>query len=308
VAVVVRVFGDFTAIRGRQTWELGLMRRLFTAEEAAAAGISRGALRWGEQVGRWQRLGRPVYAEGAQPATELDWARARVVAANGVAGGALAGVLHGLDGVVLDGRPTPGRSFAPERVVQVGGIRCVDGFQTLVDLAATLDDMIWEQALESALRKQLTTVDELVGALPALGRARTPGTVRIRRVLDRRPVGASPTESLLETLMVQLVREVDGLPDPTRQRRIFDSNGQFVGRVDLCWLPLGLFLELDGQHHKNQPVYDARRETAIVAATGWLPGRFTWYEVVHARRATVCRLAGLADQARRRPLPQTMVG
>jgi Protein of unknown function (DUF559) len=283
------------------------MRRLFTVEEAAAAGISRGALRWGERVGRWRRLGRPVYAVGAEPATELDQARARVLAANGVAGEALAGVLHGLDGVVLDGRGPPGRRAAPERVVCVGGIRCVDGFQTLVDLAATLDDVIWEQALESALRKHLTTVDEIVRGLPALGRARTAGTVRMRRVLERRPIGAPPTDSLLETLMVQLAREVDGLPDPSRQHRVYDSNGLFVARVDLCWLPLGLFLELDGQHHKNQPVYDARRETAIVAATGWLAGRFTWYEVVHARRATARRLADLAEQARRRPLPEAAV-
>ncbi len=131
--------------------------------------------------------------------------------------------------------------------------------------------MIWEQALESALHKKLTTVDELVSALPALGRARTPGTVRIRRVLDRRPVGALPTESLLETLMVQLAREVDGLADPTRQHCVYDSHGLFVARVDLCWLPLGLFLELDGQHHKNQPVYDARRETAIVPTSPATP-------------------------------------
>jgi hypothetical protein len=174
--------------------------------------------------------------------------------------------------------------------------------QTLVDLAATLDDTVWEHALESALRKRLTTVDELAVALPELARARTPGTVRIRRVLGRRPAGAPPTESLLETLMVQLVREVEGLGEPIRQFWVYDSNGLFVARVDQCWPDLGLFLELDGQHHKHQPVYDARRETAVVAVTGWLPGRFTWYEVVHARRATARRLADLAGQARRRPL------
>ncbi|MGH9032675.1 MAG: DUF559 domain-containing protein, partial [Acidimicrobiia bacterium] len=65
---------------------------------------------------------------------------------------------------------------------------------------------------------------------------------------------------------------------------------------------LGLFLELDGQHHEAQPVYDARRETAVVAATGWLPGRFTWHEVVHLPKTTARRLAALAEQARRRPL------
>jgi very-short-patch-repair endonuclease len=51
------------------------------------------------------------------------------------------------------------------------------------------------------------------------------------------------------------------------------ESGLFVARVDLCKPEIGLFLELDGQHHKDQPVYDARRETAVVAATGMLPGR-----------------------------------
>jgi very-short-patch-repair endonuclease len=284
------------------------MRRLFTADQAAGAGVTRGALRWGERVGRWQRLEREVYGQGADPPDELDLARARVLAAGGVASGALAGVLLGLDGVVLDGRPTRRRALPPGRVVRAGGILCADGFQTLVDLAATLDETIWEQALESALRKRLTTVDELVIALPDHGRSRPPGTTRIRRVLVRRPAGAPPTDSLLETLMVQLTREVDGLREPTRQYRVFDANGLLVARVDLCWPDLGLFLELDGQHHKGQPVYDARRETAVVAATGWLPGRFTWYEVVRARRATARRVAGLADQARRRPVPPIRVG
>ena len=75
---------------------------------------------------------------------------------------------------------------------------------------------------------------------------------------------------------------------------------EFVARVDLAWPDLGLFIELDGEHHLGQPVYDASRETAIVAATGWLPGRFTWTEVVRFPHSTARRLAALVDQARRR--------
>jgi very-short-patch-repair endonuclease len=71
--------------------------------------------------------------------------------------------------------------------------------------------------------------------------------------------------------------------------------------VDLAWPELGVFVELDGEHHKGQPVYDASRETAIVAATGWLCGRFSWTEVVHHRQHTIRRLAQLVEQARRRP-------
>ena len=275
------------------------MRRMFTAEQAGAAGVTRAALRWGERAGRWRRIDRQVYVEGADRPDELDQARARVLAIGGVAAGALSGVLLGLDGVVLDGRATRRRTVSLERVVRVAGIPCLDGFQTLVDLAASLDDLTWEQALESALRKGLTTIAELEGALASLGRSRTPGTARMRRVLGLRPSGAPPTESLLESLMVQLAREVPGLGEPTRQYALVDADGQFIARIDLCWPLIGLFLELDGQHHKDQPVYDARRETAIIAATGWLPGRFTWHEVVDLRRTTARRLAAIAEHARR---------
>ena len=50
------------------------------------------------------------------------------------------------------------------------------------------------------------------------------------------------------------------------------------------------------------PVYDARRETAVVAATGWLCGRFTWHEVRHLPTITTRRLGAIAEQARRRPV------
>jgi hypothetical protein len=172
----------------------------------------------------------------------------------------------------------------------------------LVDLAAILDDRRWEHALESALRKRLVSVAELEECLTVMSKARNAGAPRLRRVLALRPPGAAPTESLLETVMVQLARDIPGLPPPVRQFTVYDSHGEFVARVDLCWPHLGLFIELDGQQHVGQPVYDARRETAVVATTGWLVGRFTWYEVVHLPRQTMLRLAALVEQARRRPL------
>lgn len=272
------------------------MRRLFTDE-----GMTRAALRWGESTGQWRRADRGVWAEGPEDLSQFDRARAAVMATGGVASHHFAGVLHGLDSVRLDGtwvtipptasgrRPRVSRRDLPaDRIVTVAGLKCTDGMQTLLDLVPWLSDAEWEQALESALRKRLTSV-------AALDDVRA---LRARRVLERRPAGAPPTESLLETLMVQLARTVPGLPEPVRQLWVESANA----RLDLAWPQLGLFVELDGQHHKGQPVYDARRETAIVAATGWLCGRFTWTEVVHTPRATARRLADLAEQARRRPL------
>lgn len=259
------------------------MRRLFTT---ASSGRTDDALRWGVRTGRWRRVQRSVYAEGPEPITQLDRERARVLAAGGVARGALAGKLHHLD-VDLDGRPLRRRSLPADRLVVVEGLQCASALQTLIDLALTLDDDRWEQALESALRRKLVTLDEVAAE----------ATPTIRRVLSRRPDGAPPTESLLETLAVQLARTVPALGEPVRQH-VVHRDGMFVARIDLSWPWLGMFLELDGQQHKNQPVYDARRETAVVAATGWLPARATWHEVTRVPRATARRWAEVARRCR----------
>ncbi len=272
------------------------MRTMFRTAEAMAGGLTPSGLRWGEAKGRWRRVCHGVYVVGSDDPTDLERAVAEVLPTNAVASGGLAGVLHGLDGVGLDGRPVRRRSLPAERVVVVDGIRCTDGLQTLIDLAGCLDDLVWEQALESALRRKLLSVADLERVLPALGQARVPGTGRIRRVLNLRPDGAPPTGSLLETLMIQLARTVPGLGEPVRQLQV---GSMFL---DQSWPEIGLFIELDGEQHLGQPAYDARRETAIVAATGWLCGRFTWTEVVRVPLSTARRLGELAYQAKRRPI------
>ena len=262
------------------------MRRLYTSNEL---GLTRQQIRTGELNGRWRRAARGVYAEGPEPVTPLDATRESALASDDIACRRLAAVLLGLDSVSLAGAELARwRMIPPEHVVTVGGVRCTDGTLTMVDLAAVLDDLRWEQALESALRKRLTTI----AAIEALaGRRR--GASRIRRVVALRPPGAPPTESLLETLFVQLARPLPDVPEPLRQVDVFDEYGHFVARVDLAWPDLGLFVELDGQHHRDQPVYDAIRETAVVTATGWRCGRFTWHEVVHLPTSTARRLRRL---------------
>lgn len=274
------------------------MRRLFTTSEARELGLTPEALRWGSHVGRFTSIGRGVYGDGPADPTALDWARAHVLRRGIEARGSLAGVLHGLDSVWLDGRPTRRDRLPAEWTVIVAGQPCADGLHTLIDLAAYLDDLRWEQALESALRKRLTSLGALEDALPALGRSRVPGTARMRRVLTlRRPHGTPPTGSLLETHAVQLARHVPELGDLERQYIVYDESGLFIAQLDLCKPEIGFFFELDGEQHKDQPVYDAMRETAVVAAKGWLPGRFTWTECTRLPNHTKRRMRGVALQA-----------
>jgi very-short-patch-repair endonuclease len=279
---------------------------------ASESDYTRGKLRAGIAQGLWQQVCGEVYRDGPSKPTPLEYAFGLVLLTRGVASDELAGVLLELDSVRLTpsghvaSAPRSGRKrvrrrvIAEDRVMIVADFPCTNGLQTLIDLAAVVSDDVWEQALESALRQKHVTVEQLEAALPELTRSRVPGTPLIRRVLARRPAGAAPTESVLETLMVQLARQIPGLPPPQRQVRIVNRNGRFVARVDLCWPELEIFLELDGSQHKGQPVHDAVRELDVVIATGWVPGRFTWTEVVDHPVHTRRRLIALVESQRRK--------
>jgi len=281
------------------------MRIPFTAAQAFERGITKSELEWGTRKGRWTRAGRGTYVEGPEPATRLERAVAGVQRSDRPARGRLAGVLHELDSVLYVREPRRRELILPGHIVEVSGILCADALLTLVDLAATLDDDTWEQAFESAVRKDLVTVEDMNAVLPELARMRVHGVGRIRRVLARRPPAAPATGSLLETLMVQLIRTVPNVDDPVRQFEVRNRYDEFVAFVDLSDPTLGYFFELDGQGHKGQPVYDAFRETAVVRATGWLCGRFTWYEVTKLRVTTARSVSDLVEQARRRPFPKS---
>jgi len=97
------------------------------------------------------------------------------------------------------------------------------------------------------------------------------------------------------------MRTVPDVGVPERQLEVRNRYGEFVAFVDLSLPPIGVFFELDGQQHLGQPEYDAVRETAVVAATGWLCGRFTWNDLHRRRQQTRRRVAELAAQGRRRP-------
>jgi hypothetical protein len=273
------------------------VRKLRTKSDLMASGWSRARVQRELRHGSIRGIVRGVFGEGSDTPSELDVARATALVTGGVADAVMSAQLHGFDGVerwwprvlVLDG--TSGKRTGvrrmkelPSETVIVGQVRCLPPPDTLLALAAILDDIHWEQALEFCLRRRLVTHEQLQAW-------RVP---RARRVIKLRGgLEVPPTESLLETLAVQLIRRDPSIPTPTRQFVIYDEHGNFVGRPDLCWPELGIFLELDGQQHDFQPVYDANRQTRIAIKTGWLPGRFTWDQVNYHSQATLRDIAAL---------------
>lgn len=278
-------------------------RRLCTTEQFIADGGTWDQLRSLVAVGLYCRVVHGVYADAPGDASVFEKALGRMLHRREPAWGTVAAVMHGFDGVeATEQLPRRRSSLVDGSVSLVDGHACTSPLQTLIDIAPMVSDDVWEQALEFTLRKKLVSLGELLGIVPSLSKSRVHGVRRMRRVLAARPLGAQPTESRLETLFIQAARLVPDLPPPVRQYRVVNRHGSFVARVDLCWPDLGIFVELDGQHHKDQPVYDAARETAVVAATGWLCGRFTWRQVARTPRTSARQLAELVDQARLRPV------
>jgi hypothetical protein len=273
------------------------VRELRTAAGLAEAGITRDRIKWALKTGRWTLIIRGVYGRGADRPSEMDRVRATALVTNGVLDAVATAHINNFDGVdrwwprVLVLAGTSGKRDGVRRVkqlpadtVEIGQVRAMTPGDALRELASVLDDTHWEQALEFCLRKKLVTTSEISEWQHA----------RVRRVIRLRGgLLIPPTESLLETLAVQLIRLDPSIPMPTRQFAIYDDDGNFVGRPDLCWPELGIFLELDGEGHKNQPVYDAVRQTRITSKTRWLVGRLTWTQVHDFPEATLRDIAAL---------------
>ena len=174
--------------------------------------------------------------------------------------------------------------------MEIDGLLVTSVAQTLVDLCAVVDLDVVERAAESALR--LGLVEELAlrdfANLWAFYRHGGPG---LPEVLDRRPIGAPPTGSDLETQCLQIWRR-GGVRQPERQYPVVDSNGALVAIADFGFPPSRFVVETDGlETHKTreQQQYDTNRQNRISDA-GYDFRRFTYADVTlrpaYVRRET----------------------
>ncbi len=242
-----------------------------------------------------------VYRRGLTPASLLSdcWVARLGVGADAVAVRTTAGRLWELDGVPhgpVQLAVTATRSGRRPGVVRVShlpaahrtvvhGIAATTAARTIVDLAAVTDAGQAERALESALRKRLTTIDEIV-AVMRIGRPR--GAPALRALLALRPEAAAPTESDLETRFLQVARAA-GLEEPVRQFRLLASGRPL--RLDFAWPAIKLAVETDGATIHGPEAFgpDLRRQNRVVL-DGWLIVRFTWEDVVRYPDQTVSTL------------------
>lgn len=179
----------------------------------------------------------------------------------------------------------------------------VEGFWTqpilpsLVDLAAQVDVNDLEEAVESALRRGLTTFSRLQDYVEQHCTQGRSGCKALRSLLTRR--GDIPaTDSRFETRFFGLLRR-GGLPLPERQHKLYASNGHFVGTIDFAYPAAQVAIETDGWtfHSSHEAWSRDKAKGNDLAASGWTLLRFI-YSDLRERPERV--LSAIADVLRAR--------
>lgn len=291
---------------------------IFTARDAAAAGVSRSRLRARDL----RRPFRGVYAREAEAEAEERLAlteRARAAAAVLGEGAFFSHVTAAaLWEIPLPFRVTAGRDLDagevhPHRPPRIAGIRghrvqpahvrvvthpdtglrVASPASTWAMLGAELRhpyDLI--AAAEAVVSDRcfgrddpLARIDQLEAAAFA---GRRVGINSLRAALPEvRLHVASRTETWLRLTIVAA-----GLPEPQINMSVLDDDGEFIGIVDLTYPGAKVAIEYEGEHHMTDPVQWAKDILRYerLAAAGWWVIRITKDELFHHSDRVVSRV------------------
>lgn len=262
---------------------------VFTLEHARLIGFSRKEQEHRVATGQWVVLYEDVYlVAGATRSPEGDllaacWAGGfRAVASHRSAAALwdLAGGRRSLqeitcprwrrarhNGLVVH----ESKAFDPVDAMVIEGIPVTTPERTLLDLGAVCHESIVEMALDAAEKRELVTLKSVRATLGRLGRSGRNGVGTLRRLLEARSPSRQPTESEMETLLLQVLRH-NGFPEPITQYEIRCA-GRLVARVDAAYPQWHIAIEYDSyEYHAGRKAHDrdnARRNK--ITAAGWLP-------------------------------------
>jgi very-short-patch-repair endonuclease len=149
------------------------------------------------------------------------------------------------------------RTVARQDVRWRHGIPLTSPARTLLDLAATVDDLELESALLASLRKNLVRRSSLIDVVDRNPRAKGIGVIR---QLLASVTSLHDTRSIYERKLLALLRAAD-LPLPL-------TNAMVAGKVvDGVWPDLKLIYEFDGwEYHRDKFESDRLRDQGMLAA------------------------------------------
>lgn len=288
------VDGRIAAVCGRQ-------HGVAHERQLAGAGLTRAARRWRERTGRLFRIHQCVFA--LTPTLSDDGYRAAaLLATNGTLSHESTLCLAGLAGapdsqhitIVGSGRRSvPGitihhtRAWAPGDVTRVRGLRTTTVARALLDVAPTAVNL---RALvhEAQYRK---FIDPLSLRAIVTNHRGHPGLARLAAIEPA--AGDSGLERRLGKILP---------PGATRQVWLSGLSGKRY-RADYAYVEERVFIEADGRdaHARMLAFDDDRARDNDIAATGWLPLRYTASHM--ASPDTIRAQVDEVRRTRRRPSP-----
>jgi hypothetical protein len=152
----------------------------------------------------------------------------------------------------------------------VRGIVTTTPARTLFDLGGVCRVGLVELALENTLRRGLTTEAELAATVKRLSRSGRPGGPALRQLLEVRAPDRRPTESEMETRLLQAIR-ARGMQEPVPQFEVWQG-AAFIGRVDAAYPEAKIAIEYDSdEFHSGRTATgrDRNRRHRLLVA-GWL--------------------------------------
>jgi very-short-patch-repair endonuclease len=151
----------------------------------------------------------------------------------------------------------------------IDGIPVTTPERTLLDLASQFPHANYlEYIAQAARRKRLLTYESTKLMFDRNARRGLKGVRALRELLERWDPDSMPTESEMETMLVQALRR-HGLPEPVVQHVVTDERGAFVARTDAAYPAFHIAIEYDSaQEHSDefQISRDAARRNRLQAA------------------------------------------
>ena len=188
---------------------------------------------------------------------------------------------------------------ARDRTV-LDGIPVTSPARTLVDVSRYMTRARLGSMVDDAVRRGLTSYEELHERFNALARPGRDGIATMRAVLVDRPGGAPVPGSSFET-EVRALLLAGGVPEPVLQHRVQCDDVTYV--LDLAWPELLVAVECDGfRFHRtpDQLDWDARRQSEL-ALRAWLVHHVTWPRMRRAPEEIVADVRrALSDRTRGR--------
>lgn len=281
---------------------------VFTLAQAAGCGVTASVVRSRLQQGWYDREARGVYRDRAVPRGDRTrrFVALLAVGRESVLARQTAGLVHGLgstppspdvhllvpctcphdrDGVRVHRTST----LEIEHVTEVAGYPVTTAARTLGDLAGVSGPVRLRRLVAEAVRRQLTTPEELRRVMARMGRFR--GKVALRDVLDELSPLEVASRSALESEFLALTSAA-GIPPTAMNHPVVDRRGK-RRYIDAVYLPPGLPIELDSRrfHGSLLDWHDDLRRENDLGIEGWLPvQRYTWHDVTRRGHLVVAEI------------------